>query len=80
MSQGKRTPYTESGIKRAKCFRCGGQAWAQWNICADGGYRAICMECDIGLNLLVLRYMRVSLHETFKKMKKYEKKARRNAA
>ena len=55
---GRKTPYTETGIKRKRCFRCGKQASQQWQICADGNiYRAICDECDIALNKLVLKWM-----------------------
>ena len=51
-------PYTEIGIKKLKCFRCGNQANQQWNICADKGqFRPICKECDIKLNELVLKFM-----------------------
>ena len=80
MSSGKRTPYTERGIKRAKCFRCGGQAVHQWNICSDGGYRALCVECDIALNGLVLGFMRFPLKERFMKLRRYAKRARKAVA
>ena len=54
------TPYTEAGIKRLKCFRCGNKAKQQWQICADGNvYRPICPECDIELNILVMDFMNV---------------------
>lgn len=52
-------PYTEIGIRRLKCFRCGAPAETQWNICADGNvYRPLCLQCDAGVNELVLRFMR----------------------
>lgn len=51
-------PYTEIGIRRVQCFRCGEQAQFQWQICADQNqYRPICKECDIELNKLVLEFM-----------------------
>lgn len=51
-------PYTEIGIRRLNCIRCGRQATQQWQICADGNqYRPICTECDIELNEMVLRFM-----------------------
>ena len=55
----KRTePYTEVGIKRLKCIKCGAEAEFQWNICADNGYyRAICGDCDVLLNEAVLTFM-----------------------
>lgn len=49
------TPYTDSGVKRMSCARCGDKASAQWNVCADKGkFRPICTDCDIELNALVL--------------------------
>jgi len=51
-------PYTTIGIKCKKCFRCGGQAIFQWQICSDGNqYRPICLECDIELNGMVLQWL-----------------------
>jgi hypothetical protein len=51
-------PYTDRGISRVKCFRCGGQAFFQWQICSDDRvYRPICIECDIALNEMVLTFM-----------------------
>ena len=55
---GRKKPYTYIGIRRLKCFRCGKQASQQWQVCADGNvYRPICIDCDIALNELVLRFM-----------------------
>lgn len=58
-STGKRkTPYTEEGIKRMACLRCGQPASEQWQICSDGNvYRPICLACDIELNEMVLKFM-----------------------
>jgi hypothetical protein len=57
----RRTPYTEIGIKRVKCFRfatCGNKAEFQWTICSDGNvFRPICKACDIALNETVLKFM-----------------------
>jgi hypothetical protein len=54
----RKTPYTEKGIKRLKCFRCGAKAKYQWQICSDGNtYRPICEKCDIELNEMVLKWM-----------------------
>ena len=53
MSYGART------IQRARCVRCGASANHQWQACADRSYyRALCTPCDIGLNGLILRWMR----------------------
>lgn len=51
--------YTDRGIQRLKCIRCGAKAMFQWQICSDGNnYRPICSECDIKLNRVVLKFMR----------------------
>lgn len=56
---GRRKPYTEIGIRRVPCFRCGKPSACQWNICADGGRkRGLCQRCDIGLNRTVLKWLR----------------------
>ena len=55
---GRKRPYTEIGIRRLKCVRCGERAVHQWQICADDGlFRPICEECDIALNELFLRWI-----------------------
>ena len=55
----RRKEYTEEGIKRKKCIRCGSKAFRQWSICSDGNnYRPICLDCDELLNRMVLKFMR----------------------
>ena len=55
----RKTPYTEIGIKRLKCFRCSNPATFQWQICSDNNiFRPICLECDIALNETVLKFMK----------------------
>lgn len=57
---GRKTPYTEIGIRRLKCSRegCANKATSQWQICADGRlYRPICSECDAEINRMVLAFM-----------------------
>ncbi len=56
----KRTkPYTELGIRRLKCCRCGDKASTQWQVCALGNeWQPVCAFCDIELNKLVLEFMR----------------------
>lgn len=55
----RRKPYTQAGIRRRPCFRCGRPSHYQWQVCADNNvYRTICRRCDILLNKLVLRFMR----------------------
>jgi len=53
----RRKPYTEAGIQRLRCIRCGGQAVHQWQICSDfNNWRPICLPCDVALNVLVLEW------------------------
>jgi hypothetical protein len=53
----RRKPYTEAGIKRLGCARCGKQSQYRWQICSDGNnYRPICLDCDIELNRAVLEF------------------------
>lgn len=55
---GRRRPYTQIGIRRLPCARCGKPAEFTWNACADGGLRRpICVKCDVLLNRIVLRFM-----------------------
>jgi len=55
---GRRKPYTEIGIRRMKCVRCGEPAVHQWSACADGNlWRPICRDCDILLNRIALMFM-----------------------
>jgi hypothetical protein len=55
----RRKPYSERGISRVKCFRCGNPSKYQWQICSDGNqYRGLCRSCDIELNKVVLCFMK----------------------
>jgi len=57
---GRRKPYTEIGIRRVPCSRCGKPSTAQWKICANGNrYAGVCTDCDIEMNRLILQFMRV---------------------
>lgn len=57
---GRRKPYTEIGIRRLPCYRCGSKpARYQWKACFDGLYHPLCSECDIDLNKIVIFYMHV---------------------
>jgi hypothetical protein len=56
-TQGRATPYLASGIARVPCVRCGQPSLHQWQVCADGRkFRALCLDCDIALNRLVLEW------------------------
>lgn len=55
----RKEPFTEKGILRKKCIRCGKRARYQWQMCSDNNnYRPICFRCDIKLNALVLKFMK----------------------
>lgn len=70
-SVSRKKPYTEIGISRKRCIRCGEEAFSQWQVCADGGnFRPLCKQCDIDLNGLVLDWMKHP--EADKAMRKYE--------
>lgn len=57
---GRREPYTERGISRVPCSRCGEPSRFQWQACANGRrYVGVCAECDIGLNDMALEFMRI---------------------
>ena len=57
--KGRKQPYTNIGIARLRCIRCGVKAVHQWQICADGNkQRPLCLKCDIALNELVLKWAR----------------------
>ena len=57
----RREPYTETGINRVPCERCGKPSSTQWQICATGNqWAGVCVECDIALNELVMEVMGMS--------------------
>jgi hypothetical protein len=57
LSTGRREPYTDAGIRRVPCVRCGDPGATQWQVCADQSrYRAMCLACDIALNEVVLKW------------------------
>lgn len=67
----RKTPYTEKGIRRLKCFRCGKPARTQWEICSDNNtYRPLCLRCDYELNKTVLEFM--GFDDTEKKLEGYK--------
>ncbi len=69
----RRKPYTEIGIKRVPCFRCGKPSSQQWQICSmNNEYKGLCKECDIELNRKVLLFMDVPLKEIYCLMEEYE--------
>lgn len=57
---GRKRPYSNAAIAKVPCARCGRPSVHQWQACANGRrYVAICLACDIALNKLVLRFMRI---------------------
>lgn len=58
---GRTRPYTKRGIARLACIRCGRRAHHQWSLpCAAGNrWVPVCVPCDVALNGLAMRFMRV---------------------
>jgi hypothetical protein len=57
---GRKKPYTQIGIRRLKCQRCGGKPEHQWNCCAnDNRWVPVCRRCDIELNRLALDFFKI---------------------
>lgn len=55
---GRKQPYTQIGISRIPCIKCGKPSRTQFQICADDRlYRPFCTEHDIELNEMVLRWV-----------------------
>ena len=54
----RKTPYTETGIRRVPCSRCGNPSAAQFQVCATGNqWCGVCRKCDLALNALVVKFM-----------------------
>lgn len=69
----RRKPYTQKGIKRVPCFKCGQPSSRQWQVCSlDNEYKGLCIECDIKLNRLVLQFFGVPQKEVYCLMETYE--------
>lgn len=61
MKRPRTKPYTEIGLKRKKCVRCGQQASHQWNVNScnakiNWGFLPLCKICDAMLNNKVLNF------------------------
>ena len=73
---GRRKPYTQRGISRVPCARCGAPSTQQWQICADHRlFRGLCTACDVELNRLVLDFVHDPLAD--EKMDAYVQKLMR---
>lgn len=70
---GRRKPYTEIGISRVPCMRCGKSSKQQWQICAlDNKYFGVCIDCDIKLNKKVLQFMNIPSKEVYCLIEEYK--------
>ena len=68
---GRRRPYTEIGVSRLPCVRCGAKSSFQWQICSDDRlYRPLCSKCDLELNRMVLEW--AGFPDWREKMARYE--------
>ena len=60
---GRIKPYTEIGISRVPCVRCGEPSAAQFQVCATRNqWCAVCRKCDLALNALVVKFMKLPNH------------------
>lgn len=50
MKHTRRTPYTERGISRVPCVKCGKPSVHQWRICSTDAWTAVCRPCDEAIN------------------------------
>ena len=58
---GRKKPYTEIGIQRVPCARCGKPSFHQWQACANNRrYVAVCIECDVTVNEVVLNFFKIA--------------------
>lgn len=54
----RRKPYTEKGIARVPCAKCGEPSAYQWQVCAtDNKWMGVCKICDGLLNAMVVEFM-----------------------
>ena len=68
----RKKPYTEIGIKRVPCFRCGKPSSQQWQICAlNNEYKGVCNDCDFELNKIVLEFMGIPKKKIYCLMEDY---------
>jgi hypothetical protein len=52
--RGRRKPYSERGISRVPCVKCGKPSKYQWQVCVDGSWRGVCEKHDRELNRIGL--------------------------
>lgn len=75
MIQGRKKPYTQRGISRVPCARCGKPSRYQWSSCAlNNLWFGLCHGCDVALNQLVVNFMGIPVLEGLAIMEAYAKK------
>lgn len=52
----RRKEYTEAGIKRVPCAKCGQPSAHQWRICSTSQWTAVCKTCDEEINRMVAEW------------------------
>ena len=68
-------PYTATGLKRVPCFKCGKPSVSQWQVCSlNNEYKGVCRECDIKLNRIVLKFMKIPAKEVYCLIEEYKDK------
>jgi len=56
----RKKPYTERGMSRIPCRRCGSPSTEQWQICAlDNVWMGVCRKCGNELNEITLKFFKV---------------------
>lgn len=73
MRSTRRRPYTERGISRVPCVKCGAPSKYQWRICSTDAWTAVCRRHDIEVNRKIARWAFGSDAEPL--LKRYEAKA-----
>ena len=70
----RKEPYTDRGISRVPCCKCGAPSVHQWQCCATGNlWMGLCITCDIELNRLTLKF--IGHPDAQALMAKYEEQA-----
>ena len=73
--RGRKKPYTQIGISRIPCARCGVPSGYQWQVCANKSmFLGVCSKCDIALNKKVLEFFRFNKVEEM--IKRYSNEQR----
>lgn len=49
----RKKPYSEGGIHRVPCVKCGKPSRYQFRICSTDRWTAVCPDCDLYINRIV---------------------------